>query len=428
MPKAGPSSKDVQSDVLQMECSIPVGSPRLGSGVAPVSSQEPQIPPKRSSRLLAKIPKNPAQAYPQSSASSSEEDDNPESEFTPAQLRAISTMIEDRARRLAKERDGSLSSGPADPPPRGGCLPGQDVPLPSHDLPRPLLGAAGLSLFQDRAPSFNGPSDESSDSCGEGDPLSDGSRSSEDVPFPRKKKSKTEDTPSPSAYWVGRGRKPPGVGQLSGSRQKFSDLQSKAITECARVDERCKGKVPTARYAKSHLLLGFQLREVKRIWHELGETCEALTVCGSGSKQKELLVCEGTLFRHLGASLQVGVDTTRHELAMADIYDELGAVVVDAIEGGTFRDPRYAQRAKYVVQQLKRAKVDEAVLKGRLPIAPLGQVRRLSGRVPYRGIKSRGKAITSGGLGGRPLDPPRCYTCNSPLHMANNCPRKKDVK
>ncbi|XP_059094341.1 uncharacterized protein LOC131889277 [Tigriopus californicus] len=75
--------------------------------------------------------------------------------------------------------------------------------------------------------------------------------------------------PPPAGYWIGKGAEPAHVGKISGSREKFADQKLKALEDVRRIEVQCPGRIATARYATSHILMGFQLREVRRLWCNL---------------------------------------------------------------------------------------------------------------------------------------------------------------
>lgn len=137
--------------------------------------------------------------------------------------------------------------------------------------------------------------------------------------------------------------------------------------------------------------------------------------------------------RHLGAAIQVGIDAARHEVAMAEILETHGLAVMEGIEGQTTNDPRYSDRADYVVRQLKKAKVDEALLLANAPKSPPAKVRPREsvpvGGVPPKRRYARGwRAGAHVQASGRRAKSGRCYTCGSPLHIAKDCPKKAPAK
>ncbi|XP_059097948.1 uncharacterized protein LOC131892181 [Tigriopus californicus] len=176
-----------------------------------------------------------------------------------------------------------------------------------------------------------------------------------DVELPRGEKSKKKTRPPPTGFWIGRGKAPTTMGKIAGSHEKFHERKLEAQCKVRNVELRCKGTIAIARFASSHTLMGFQWREARRLWRFL-----------DGHVGKE----GHSISQQLGAVLQIGVSAARHEVAMAEVFEEHGLEVMEGVEGHTSSDPLYADRTEYVFRQIKKAKVEDALLRGKVSAIP----------------------------------------------------------
>jgi hypothetical protein len=143
-----------------------------------------------------------------------------------------------------------------------------------------------------------------------------------------------------------------------------------------------KARTTLSRHAVSHILLGYQLREARRIFHQVRVRSRV------GDRY----------IRHLGAIIQRAVAATRHEVGMAELHAVHGEEVVNGVEGDKPRDPRFAGRAEKVIKDRKQARVDEALLTGK--VAPVAAAPSGGQAAPQAGSGGGGGGGRGGGKGG----------------------------
>ncbi|XP_059085023.1 uncharacterized protein LOC131882022 [Tigriopus californicus] len=330
--------------------------------------------------------------------------------LSPSQMHAISQMLSERDkqarhRSTRKPRWSFYSSESRSDAPVASGSKGPGLDRFRNQGPSSISHPTNSSEGPDDAQSHDDDPDDSDNEVG-------GDR--------RLTRNRTKKTPQPTGYWLGKGKDPSGAGKIARSREKLSDRRSKARGKNSQIEEVCRGMVPTARYATSHLLMGFQLREARRLWRLLGSLHP-----DRDEKRRE------ATHNHLGAAIQIGIDGARHEIEMARVHDTLGPEVVEGVEGRASSDQRYVGRTEYVVKQLKKAKVEDALMRSKS--APVSHRPYLHGakfspngrRPPYRGTRAGRKVEALK----KPIGfTPRCFLCASPLHLAKDCPKKKELK
>ncbi|TRY79772.1 hypothetical protein TCAL_16095 [Tigriopus californicus] len=251
----------------------------------------------------------------------------------------------------------------------------------------------------------------------------------------KKKFDKRQRAVPPTDYWIGKGSEPSGVGRVAGSRENFSDRRSLAKERLEGLERVCKGSMPTIRHARSHLLLSFQLRETRRLFHQCQERLDVeRRLYGIERLDAERETDES--FSYGGSALQVGINASRHEIAIAEIHAIHGEKVVEGVEGREPRDRRYQSRTDYVIKEMKKAKVDDAMIHGKqVSSATLPPTAKLSDMGPRSKRGKRGRragtrdALSGNGLpnlnkSSRSVGVLKCFTCGTPGHISRECPKK----
>lgn len=212
-------------------------------------------------------------------------------------------------------------------------------------------------------------------------------------------------------------------------------LAKERLEELERI---CKGSMPTLRHAKSHLLLGFQLREARRLSY-LFETLLARERGLGGSQRQDAEMATNEVFLNMQGALQIGIDAARHEIAMAEILSIHGEKVVTEVEGRKPRDSRFSSRTDWVLKEIKKDQVRDALIRqksagsatsGSLPKNNQGNQgpRNTRGRRGHKIPFWRDQSLSVTGqvkIPKPPSHPPKCYNCGGVGHLTRDCPKKK---
>jgi hypothetical protein len=114
----------------------------------------------------------------------------------------------------------------------------------------------------------------------------------------------------------------------------------------------------------SHLYQSYQLKEVTRVRRALRKRPTSVT-----------------LARQLRAAMKVARHHSRHETAMAVILSCDGDAMLDLMEAKKTGDLYYEKRREALKKDLKKAKVDAAILKGSVAAAIVPPAPQLQSRV-----------------------------------------------
>eukprot|EP00095_Tigriopus_kingsejongensis_P005812 maker-scaffold716_size107355-snap-gene-0.21 protein:Tk05812 transcript:maker-scaffold716_size107355-snap-gene-0.21-mRNA-1 annotation:"oddskipped-like protein" len=143
-----------------------------------------------------------------------------------------------------------------------------------------------------------------------------------------------------------------------------ANIRAKTRLKVENINRDYKGKVATARYTTSHLLLGLQLRETRRRF----KLFKRQSPSASSFKKAS------TAFKHSLNALQVAINGARQETCMGKVFAKDGDEVATFIEGNDTRDPYLADCCDFAVKELKKIQVESFFLKRRAGLSNLNEL------------------------------------------------------
>jgi hypothetical protein len=219
----------------------------------------------------------------------------------------------------------------------------------------------------------------------------------------------------------------------------FADLKAEATEELAWLKVRTPGKVSTFRWASSHLLMSYQLKEVARLRRVLKSRPTSVSAA-----------------RPRKVALEVARSHSLHESAMAVILAADGEPMLEIMEKKRDGYSYYEKRREALKKELKKARVDSAILKGGVAAAIVTRAppaAKQGGGGGSGGGGGGGNASGGGGGGGQPKGvqrdnrprggkkvakakakakqsgeepkPLTCFDCGGLGHINRNCPRNR---
>jgi uncharacterized membrane protein YgcG len=214
------------------------------------------------------------------------------------------------------------------------------------------------------------------------------------------------------------------------------------LEELAYLKPHTTGKMAINRWATSHLLQSYQLKEVTRLRRALKKRPT------SSSTAKDLKV-----------ALEVARAHSRHETAMAVLLSCDGDSMLELMEAKKTGDKFYEKRREKLKKELKKTRIDAAILKGGVAAAivtpaaapkqgggggggrggsgggggggggggsgnaPKGRARegRARGGSKHKKGKGKGDYKKEGGGDSKEVT---CFSCSAVGHTVRDCPRK----